>query len=187
MWISINNLGQVIWLAGKYKWAWHLDLFSMTRVKSLCTCQKVHFLTLWLIYILLVSFDRILTTMLQYFFKIIIVSLFRRPHLEVSRDVCRVMEFIAPDYCIYPKYWDTLSAYYTSPKIWNSLFYYYFLMCLEWCCLYGKHYRPWSDAWSTLYKGLSVPELRVAIGFFLFSQKRIGILLFPMSGTVAQW
>ena len=30
MWICINNLDQVIWLAEKQKWAWHFDLFSMT-------------------------------------------------------------------------------------------------------------------------------------------------------------
>ena len=35
MWISIKNLDQVIWLAGKWKWAWHLNLFNITRVKSL--------------------------------------------------------------------------------------------------------------------------------------------------------
>ena len=28
-----KNPDQVIWLAGNYKWAWHLNLFSMTRVK----------------------------------------------------------------------------------------------------------------------------------------------------------
>ena len=33
MWISIKNPDEVIWLAGNYKWAWHLNLFSMTRVK----------------------------------------------------------------------------------------------------------------------------------------------------------
>ena len=32
MWIYINNLDQVIWLAENYKWVWHLNLFSMTRV-----------------------------------------------------------------------------------------------------------------------------------------------------------
>ena len=29
-----NNLDQVIWLAENYKWAWHLNLFSKTRVKN---------------------------------------------------------------------------------------------------------------------------------------------------------
>ena len=33
MWIYINNLDQVNWLAENEKWAWHLYLFSMTRVK----------------------------------------------------------------------------------------------------------------------------------------------------------
>ena len=33
MWISIKNPDQVIWLAGNYKWGWHLNLFSMSRVK----------------------------------------------------------------------------------------------------------------------------------------------------------
>ena len=32
MWIYINNLFQVIWLAENWKWVWHLNLFSMTRV-----------------------------------------------------------------------------------------------------------------------------------------------------------
>ena len=35
MWIYIYNLDQVIWLAENQKWAWHLNLFSMTRVKTL--------------------------------------------------------------------------------------------------------------------------------------------------------
>ena len=30
----MNNLDQVIWLAENWKWAWHLNLFSMTRVKE---------------------------------------------------------------------------------------------------------------------------------------------------------
>ena len=34
MWIKyINNLDQVIWLAENWKWVWHLNLFSMRRVK----------------------------------------------------------------------------------------------------------------------------------------------------------
>ena len=33
MWIYINKLDQVIWLAENYKWVWHLNLFSMIRVK----------------------------------------------------------------------------------------------------------------------------------------------------------
>ena len=33
MWIYINNLDQVIWLAENQKLAWHLNLFSRTRVK----------------------------------------------------------------------------------------------------------------------------------------------------------
>ena len=34
IWISIKNPDQVIWLAGNYKWAWHLHLFSMTKVNT---------------------------------------------------------------------------------------------------------------------------------------------------------
>ena len=34
IWIRINNMYQVIWLAESYKWAWRLSLFSMTRVKD---------------------------------------------------------------------------------------------------------------------------------------------------------
>ena len=48
-------------------------------------------------------------------------------------------------YCIYHMYWDSLSTYHTCPKIWNSPFY-YLLMCLKYCCMYGKQCRPWSDA-----------------------------------------
>ena len=44
----------------------------------------------------------------------------------------------------YPKYWDTLPAYYTFPKIWNSPLY-YLLMCLKYCCMFGKQWRPWPD------------------------------------------
>ena len=40
-------------------------------------------------------------------------------------------------YCIFPKYWDTLSTYHTCPKIWNSPFY-YILRCLKYYCMYGK-------------------------------------------------
>ena len=34
MWIYINNLDQVIWLAENFKRVWHLNLFSRTKVKS---------------------------------------------------------------------------------------------------------------------------------------------------------
>ena len=34
MWLCINNLNQVIWLAENWEWEWPLNLFSMTRVKS---------------------------------------------------------------------------------------------------------------------------------------------------------
>ena len=34
MWICINHLDQAIWLVYNKKWAWHLNLFSMTRVKE---------------------------------------------------------------------------------------------------------------------------------------------------------
>ena len=37
IWISIKNPDQVIWLAGNWKWAWHFNLFSMTRVNSIST------------------------------------------------------------------------------------------------------------------------------------------------------
>ena len=35
MWIYINNLDQVFWLAENFKRVWHLNLFSRTRVKIL--------------------------------------------------------------------------------------------------------------------------------------------------------
>ena len=44
-----------------------------------------------------------------------------------------------------PKYWDTLSSYHTCRKVWHSSFY-YVLMCLKYCWMYGKQCRPWSDA-----------------------------------------
>ena len=34
MWICVNNLDQVIWLAENWKWVWYLNLFSMIRVKN---------------------------------------------------------------------------------------------------------------------------------------------------------
>ena len=45
-------------------------------------------------------------------------------------------------YHIYHKYWDTLSTYHTCS---NSPFY-YLLVYLKYCCMYGKQCRPWSDA-----------------------------------------
>ena len=35
MWICINNLDQVIWLAKNWKWAWHINLLSMARVNTI--------------------------------------------------------------------------------------------------------------------------------------------------------
>ena len=40
MWIYISSLDQVIWLAENWKWAWNLNLFSMTRVKDVKTLDK---------------------------------------------------------------------------------------------------------------------------------------------------
>ena len=34
MWIYINKPDQAIWLAKNYKWAWYLNIFSMTIVKT---------------------------------------------------------------------------------------------------------------------------------------------------------
>ena len=39
MWIYSNNLDQVIWLAVNWKWAWHLNLISRTRVTSVDGCK----------------------------------------------------------------------------------------------------------------------------------------------------
>ena len=62
-------------------------------------------------------------------------------------------------YRIYQKYWDTLSTN-TCPKVWKSPFY-YLLMCLKYCCMYGSvlwsHYAA-SDLGQHC---LSVPILRV--------------------------
>ena len=35
MWTFTNNLDLVIWLAENWKWVWHVNLFSMARVKYL--------------------------------------------------------------------------------------------------------------------------------------------------------
>ena len=41
-WIFVNNLDQVMWFqAENYKWAWHLNLFNMTRVKKLLVCMLI--------------------------------------------------------------------------------------------------------------------------------------------------
>ena len=61
-----------------------------------------------------------------------------------------IYEYMIPQYCIIsqsslpylPYYWDTLSTYHTCPKIWSTQFY-YLLMCLKYCCTYGKQCRPW--------------------------------------------
>ena len=37
IWVCINNLDQIIWLAENNKWVWHLSLFRMARVKKECT------------------------------------------------------------------------------------------------------------------------------------------------------
>ena len=42
IWLSIKNLDQVIWLAGNLKWAWHLNLFSMTRVNTPLSLHITH-------------------------------------------------------------------------------------------------------------------------------------------------
>ena len=49
MWIYVNNLDQVIWLAENWKWTWHLNLFSMTRVKTLLrhVCLNMYYLMYW--------------------------------------------------------------------------------------------------------------------------------------------
>ena len=41
---------------------------------------------------------------------------------------------------IFSKYWDILSTYHTCPTIWNIPFY-YLLMCLKYCCMYGKQWH----------------------------------------------
>ena len=56
------------------------------------------------------------------------------------------------EYGIYPKYWSTLSTYHTCPESLNSPFY-YLLMCLKCCCMYGKQYWTWSDAFCGIWSG----------------------------------
>ena len=58
-------------------------------------------------------------------------------------------------YHIYFKYWDTLSTYHTCLKIGNSPSY-HLLMCLKYCCMYGKQGRPWSD---TMFCNISHSDL----------------------------
>ena len=105
MWTSINNLNQVICLAENWKWACHLNLFSMARVNirilirhhidlnsCLCVWCSINFLVTahehnrWVKYKYIV-----------YPKKISIFSI---------------------NYRINPKYWDTLSIYHTCLKIW---------------------------------------------------------------------
>ena len=73
-------------------------------------------------------------------------------------------------YCIYLKYWNTLSTYHTCPKIWNSPSY-YLLMCLKYCCMCGKHCRPWSDATFSGIWPLSILFAKVCLS------QNLGLLL----------
>ena len=43
IWLCVKNLDPVIWLADNYKWTWHLNLFSMTRVKNCRILPNLHF------------------------------------------------------------------------------------------------------------------------------------------------
>ena len=95
-------------------------------------------------------------------------------------------------YHISPKYWDTLVTYHTSPKIWSIPFY-YLLICLKYCCMYGKYCRPWSDAafcgiWSgstlfakaylSQYLGLLQKLNKLARIFGKSTVKRYGVQIF---------
>ena len=74
-------------------------------------------------------------------------------------------------YTIYPKYWETLSAYHTCSKIQNSSFYYRMMLC----CMYGILLYVWQTVqtlirchilWQLIWvyfvcNGLSVLILRV--------------------------
>ena len=81
-------------------------------------------------------------------YQIIIVICFL---LSLGDDIinirCRLVWALVDCLCtiFYPEYWDTLTPYHTCTKIWNSPFYYP-LMCLKYCGMYGKQCRPWSDA-----------------------------------------
>ena len=81
--------------------------------------------------------------------RLIWVFLDRMPEGTFSHIVTQILLFLHEnkgcEYRIYPKYCDTLSTYHTCPKSWNSPFY-YLLMCLKYCCMYGKRCRPSSDA-----------------------------------------
>ena len=50
MWIYINSLDQVIWLAENQKWMWHLNLFSRTRVNKL-SAQLLSYLELCFVFL----------------------------------------------------------------------------------------------------------------------------------------
>ena len=54
---------------------------------------------------------------------------------------CREIRKLFTWYPLLSRPMDTLSAYHICPKIWNSLFY-FILMCLNCCCMYGKQCRP---------------------------------------------
>ena len=51
MWISIKNPDQVIWLAGNLNWVWHLNLFSMRRVKTVVSFYQLPlYILIFLVY-----------------------------------------------------------------------------------------------------------------------------------------
>ena len=60
-------------------------------------------------------------------------------------------------YCIYPKYWDNLTPYYTCPKVWTSSYYYLlmYLNIVDWLAenidLDQMSQSATSDPGSTLY------------------------------------
>ena len=66
MWISVKNPDQVIWLAGHQKWAWHLNLFSMTRVNNIQ----------WNITVIVFSFRKNIR------------KIFLTSHLQISSRTC---------------------------------------------------------------------------------------------------
>ena len=88
-----------------------------------------------------------------------------RPRSDIS-----VVVFEIVCYLTYPKYWDTPSALLTCPKIWNIPFY-YLLMYLNYCYMYGKQCRPWSDAtFSSIFSGSTL---------FAKVSQYLGLLRYP--------
>ena len=141
MWICINNLDQIIWLAENRKWAWILiysawqGLREMELLSGRLFCQKIYWVasdqwsTLKEKNLLLLETNSFLSEETWCAGK---QTGSHKCHLpcEIVR-MCQI--YIAPDkdmqniilinvfYTKYLEYLDSLTAYYSCPKNWTSL------------------------------------------------------------------